>query len=105
MKDRLASTNVKVALLGVGCLLVLALAFGLGRATAPGAKAAPALVPVAGSQAGLSLPHLSQALPVPALAAAPVVEKPPPARATISPVIHRHKASKPGGPVDIVGSG
>jgi hypothetical protein len=103
VKERLASTNVKVALLGAGCVVALALAFGLGRATAPGARAAPSLVPIAGSQAGLSLPHLSQALPVPALAAA--VARPSRPRATISPVIHRHKASKPGGPVDIVGSG
>jgi hypothetical protein len=39
---------------------------------------------------------------VPALAAAPVAAAPAP---TIAPVVHRRKAAKPGGPVDIVGSG
>jgi hypothetical protein len=98
------STTVKAGLLAGGCVAVLALAFALGRATAPAPEGGPSLVSVASSQGGLSLPHLSQALPVPALAAAPVA-KAAPARVPITPVIHRKKATKPGGPVDIVGSG
>jgi hypothetical protein len=105
MSDRVASlsTPALVALLGGACLVVLAGAFAVGRATAPsGRHAAPALVSVSGSGAQLSLPQLSQAVPVPALAATPR----PPAPATApKQVVHRTKPKRAGAPVDITGSG
>ncbi len=89
------------------CLVVLALAFLAGRLTAPAhGAAAPPLRVVHGTGAALALPHLSQALPLPALAPAPA--KPRPIVKVVKapkPVVHRTKPRRAGGPVDIVGSG
>ena len=96
-----APTAAVVGLIGLGCLALLACAFVIGRLTAPsGADAAPALVPVSGSSARLALPQLSQAVPVPALAATPA-----PATAAPKQVVHRTKPKRAGAPVDISGSG
>jgi hypothetical protein len=98
-------TAAAAAVLAGGCLIVLALAFLVGRLTAPAhAAAGPELHVIHGSGPGLSLPHLSQALPLPALAAA---AKPPVAAVVVAPkpVVHRSKPKHAGGPVDIVGSG
>lgn len=97
-------TAAVVALLGLACAALLACAFAAGRVTAPSDRhAEPALVPVAGGGAQLSLPQLPQAVPVPALAAA----APPPAAAATAPkqVVHRTKPKRSGAPVDITGSG
>jgi hypothetical protein len=106
VQSRLAAlpTAAAAAVLVGACLIVLAVAFLAGRLTAPAHGATgPELHAIHGTDAGLSLPHLSQALPLPALAAAarpaarPVV--------TPTPVVHRTKPKHAGGPVDIVGSG
>jgi hypothetical protein len=105
--SRLAAlpTAAAAAVLAGGCLVVLALAFLAGRLTAPAHGATgPELVVVHGTGAGLSLPHLSQALPLPALAAAPKPAAKPVVIAP-KPVVHRTKPKHAGGPVDIVGSG
>jgi hypothetical protein len=97
-------TAAAAAVLAGGCLVVLALAFLAGRLTAPAhAATGPELRVIHGTGAGLSLPHLSQALPLPALAPA---AKPPAKVVTApKPVVHRTKPKHAGGPVDIVGSG
>lgn len=98
-------TAAVVALLGLGCLALLAAAFAVGRVTAPsGGHTAPALVPVVGVGAQLALPELSQAVPVPALAATPAPAQAAPAPAP-APVVHRTKPRRVGAPVDITGSG
>jgi hypothetical protein len=103
--DRLTSTPA-AALAVLAAVTLLVAAFGVGRLTAPSdAPGAPALSPVHGTSAPLSLPHLSQAMPLAALAATPAPVTRPAARIVVRPRIHRSKPKKPGGPVDIVGSG
>jgi hypothetical protein len=110
MPDRLASlpTAALAAILGAACLAVLAVAFVAGRMSAPShATAATSLTAVRLDSTGISLPQLSQAVPLPALAAAPAVA-PTTAPATPAvPVQHvqRTKPAHAGAPVDIVGSG
>jgi hypothetical protein len=104
MFDRLTSTSA-AALAALAAVALLVLAFGVGRLTAPSAAgSAPALSPVRGTSAPLSLPHLSQAVPLPALTAAPAPATRP-AAPVVKPHIHRSKPASPGAPVDVVGSG
>jgi hypothetical protein len=106
--SRLAAlpTAAAAAVLAGACLVVLALAFLAGRLTAPAHGATgPQLQVVHGTGAPLSLPHLSQALPLPALAAAATKPKPRVIVRAPKPVVHRTKPKHAGGPVDIVGSG
>jgi hypothetical protein len=112
MFDRLTSTSA-AALAALTAAVLLAVAFGVGRTTAPSdAQGAPAFSAARGTSAPLSLPHLSQAVPLPALAATPAparVATPKPAARVATPVvkprIHRSKPASPGAPVDVVGSG
>ena len=115
---RLSPFAAGVAALGV---VLFALAFAIGRATASDeSKAAPALVPVRAAGAGVAVPQLSEAAPLPTLAARvkPVVRhvrvRPAarPRRAPIRPVAAPATAKptpkpkpKPRQPVVIVGSG
>jgi hypothetical protein len=100
--DRLTSTSA-AALVALAAIALLVVAFGVGRMTAPSsASGAPALSPARDTSAPLSLPHLSQAVPLAALTEAPAA---PPPRVVIKPRIQRSKPARPGGPVDIVGSG
>jgi hypothetical protein len=86
-----------VAAAALAGLLVLLVAFALARATAPGHAAPPALRPLPAASRGLTLPHLSQATPLPALAA-------PAATASAArPAPLRPRKTQQ--PVDIVGSG
>jgi len=105
--DRVTSTGFAAAA-GAAALVVFLLAFAAGRFTAPSSAAsAPALAPLHSSAPAISLPHLSQAVPLAGLrqAPAPVVRSVPAAAAPIVPRVRRSKPKKPGGPVDIVGSG
>jgi hypothetical protein len=108
MLDRLP-IPAAAALLGAAALAVLAIAFAAGRMTAAsGTQTAAALTPVRSSAASLSLPQLSQALPLPALAAEPVTTTAnvtTTAAVTVQPQVSHRSRSKAGGPVDIVGSG
>jgi hypothetical protein len=114
MFDRLTSTSA-AALAALAAAVLLAVAFGVGRMTAPSdAQGAPAFSAARGTSAPLSLPHLSQAVPLPALADTPApaparVATPKPATRVATPVvkprIHRSKPASPGAPVDVVGSG
>jgi hypothetical protein len=100
------SPAAAAAVLAGACLIVLALAFMAGRLTAPAhGSSRPELTTVHGTGAGLSLPHLSQALPLPALAAAATKPKPTVLVKAPKPVVHRTKPKHAGAPVDIVGSG
>jgi hypothetical protein len=111
MGDRLSSlsTTALAAAIASACVVVLAAAFAVGRATAPDHASAATLTPLHVSRGGMPLPRLSDAVPLPALAAAPA--KPArvaPARSRPAvPVqhVHRAKPRKAGGPVDITGSG
>jgi hypothetical protein len=99
-------TAAAAAVLAGACLVVLALAFLAGRLTAPAHSASgPELRPVHATGAGLSLPHLSQALPLPALAAPVTKPKPTVVVKAPKPVVHRTRPKHAGAPVDIVGSG
>jgi hypothetical protein len=73
VKERLKQpAGLAAVAAAVGGVAVFALAFFGGRLTAPAhAQAAPALTPVHGSTSGMSLPQLSEAAPVPPLAAKP----------------------------------
>src|SRR4051794_11134132 len=116
VRDRLSSTAFAVAA-SAAALVVFALAFLAGRLTAPSSAAtAPTLAPLPASRAAVTLPHLSQAVPLAGLrsAPAPVVRPAPavrrvpavrPAQAVAPPRVHRSKPKKRGAPVDIVGSG
>lgn len=105
MFARLAPTSF-LAASGLAALVVFAAAFVAGRLTAPSSGAnGPTLQALHAAGTPRSLPHLSQAVPLPALAAAPAPAARQAAPAAIVPQIHRSKPSKPGGPVDIVGSG
>jgi len=103
--DRVTSTGFAAAA-GAAALVVFLLAFAAGRFTAPTSAArAPALAPLRSSGSAVSLPHLSQAVPLAGLQQAPApVVRSAPAR-PIVPKVHRTKPKKRGGPVDIVGSG
>ena len=121
MKDRLKqSIGLAAAAVAVAGLAVFALAFFAGRLTAPAhAQASPALTPVHGSAPGMSLPQLSQAAPVPPLAAKPkpqirvkvrTVPVPAPTTTAAAPptVAPKKKApakKKAPSPVTIVGHG
>jgi hypothetical protein len=99
-------TAVAAAVLAGACVIVLALAFTAGRLTAPAhGSGGPELTAVHGKGAGLSLPHLSQALPLPALAAAATKPKPTVLVKAPQRVVHRTKPKHARAPVDIVGSG
>lgn len=98
---RLRAPTWWAAALAAVAAAVFVLAFFLGRASAPGAPAEPALATVPASHSDLNLPRLSQAAPLPALAAPakPVIR----VRTVSTPQApHRHRSS---GPVTIVGSG
>jgi hypothetical protein len=109
---------VALAVVAVG-IAVLVLAFLAGRLTAPSdAHAAPALTPVHGRATGMELPQLSQAAPVPPLAARPkpritvkvrTVPVPVPTTTAVAPAPKpKHKApakKKAPSPVTIVGHG
>lgn len=106
MLDRFSSTAF-VASAAAAALAVFALAFLVGRMTAPSSTGAtgPALAPLHAPRATVTLPHLSQAVPLAGLrsAPAPVVQPAPPVVAP--PRVHRSKPKRAGAPVDIVGSG
>ena len=102
--DRLTPT-VFAALAGAAALAVFGVAFAAGRVTAPSTKPSPpARRALRATGAPLSLPHLSQAVPLAALrpAPAPVVQRAP---ALPKPQIRRKKPARTGAPVDITGSG
>lgn len=120
MKDRLKqSIGLAAAAVAVAGLAVFALAFFVGRLTAPAhAQASPALTPVHGSAPGMSLPQLSQAAPVPPLAAKPkpqirvkvrTVPVPAPTTTAVTPPAPQKKKApartKAPSPVTIVGHG
>jgi hypothetical protein len=120
LRDRLRHSLGPVALaVGAAGIAAFAAAFFAGRLTAPAhAQATPALTPVHGRASGMSLPQLSQAAPVPPLAAKPkpqikvkvrTVHVPVPTTTAVAPVAAKKKA--PAGkknapsPVTIVGHG
>lgn len=102
---RLPAPTWRAGALAAAAAGVFALAFLLGRASAPGAPAKPTLATVAAPRSRLSLAQLSQAAPLPALAAPakPVVRvRTVSTPATTTPAPRKHRSS---GPVTIVGSG
>jgi hypothetical protein len=114
LKQSIGLAAIAAACAGVA---VFALAFFAGRLTAPShAQAAPALTPVHGQATGMSLPQLSQAAPVPPMAAKPkpqikvkvrTVHVPVPTTTPAAPPAVRQKPApkKKQSPVTIVGNG